>query len=392
MAIDECLATLFLAHGSIVFTLIVVQFILAFCCLILWSVFRYKQPKTSTTCVSSIKSKTINTRTIFNLQLIVIPFIFTLTTFVLISNGVFHLHRETPPYNADVDIECNTTTTDAYGDCWMNHVESICSIDLVSTGRVVAAITASLLAVQSGGLLIIYFLRLVLIFEGSVAAIPYKTKMIFYMALFLYFIGYVACAILDAFTSDPQIQTIFAIVGMITTVTYIFLIIFVQKTLLKQFKVIIKMTMVTKHNAPSKCNNVSKKGIAESKCNDHINTSAPTQGHHPTHIKFLQTLVRLTVLFLVSFIGTLATAIVFYAVLISQSYDDTTHTNRAIWDTFGVLLFVMDCFFNITGIVLQFPYMDTVTCNIYHKCCGVCDTKCNEKCKKKMIQKATTNV
>ena len=167
-----------------------------------------------------------------------------------------------------------------------------------------------------------------------------------------------------------------------------------------QFKVMIQMIMVTKHIAPAKPQlavtqnaiNINHDGNNNPANDITISRGGSTHEHtqiYAYYIQFVQTLVRLTILFSISFIGSLITPIVFFALSICGTHNDN---DQAMWKAFGIFMFQLDCFINIACIVLQFPSMDAVTCNIYNKCCGVCDKRCNETYQKKMTHKKKSKI
>ena len=152
---SKCTLKLLLAHGESMFILMVFQSFLSICCGIFTMVFIYKQVKklkckrTHQKTTGSLSGRGCkNVRTIFNIQLIIVPLLFTLSAFLEVMNALFDIHYELPN-----------------NDNWINNIENICNIDLKIVTSIISFIVTIIVLSSYLGLLLVYFTRLVIIFD-----------------------------------------------------------------------------------------------------------------------------------------------------------------------------------------------------------------------------------
>ena len=175
----SCILTLALSHGISVFIITLTSILFAVLCIIMSTILIFHFGKEMRFRFESINPNdtiTLKLHRIWTWQLIMTAVLFSLASIVQCLHGFFMYHNEYAVTKSNQKTGIDTS--------WVDHIDNLCDINLTLISNIIWAVTIMLQSWAYTSLLYFYFTRLIIIFYGSVFAIPKrKIKIVFGLSL-----------------------------------------------------------------------------------------------------------------------------------------------------------------------------------------------------------------
>ena len=234
----NCVWLLIGSHGTGTTISIVLQFIICIMSLCVSVMFLLTKCKS---CMGHMqKRSTRNAQTlrereswiiklVLNIELIVVPLLFTINTIITIPNFTLDLNRE---------MALNDH------DSWNDKIKSQCHFnnELISIDSTISLITAISSLLSYLGLISIYFTRLVIIFLNSIYSINKKVKITFGIGTTICVAIITCLVVIIIIIGSVNSRVIGSILVGIGLIIFIGLTVYFHKTLMKQFGMIINLS------------------------------------------------------------------------------------------------------------------------------------------------------
>ena len=381
-----CVSILLGSHGQGPMVFMILNSLISLCCFVVCAVFVWQmQPVQTTVSNSGDHGRKKHHQKHFMIPVIIVLLTLSFTSVIYTVNYIVDLHTDSPLSTDKINY-----------NSWKDYIESKCNFNLITTANIMLGLTISFVFFGYIGILLLYFKRLVLLFNGSCFSISKKSKRIFYSIFWFIFIVNIGLIPMYLIVGRYVVITI---VG-VSFILIVIMAVFVHRLLKRQFTSIIHMAirvnMYSTMNNNRTRNSIANIPVPAIVSNNssitssprNYNTSSVNDNNNNINIRnktlsnirikgYIETLTRFTILFLVSLVSSICTTFIYFVFAATGLYYGSGN-NVPIWRGVSVFLTSCDAFVNMLCIILQFSFIEKKF-GLYKKCCYGCHTKYRKK-------------